>query len=118
LNDASVSVSSICLFGTEKMLSARATTPDAPPSASVPTAKAATPSAGAKPASSDHLAGTKTPSSGAPTRYTAKTLSKRAQLHYDLIWGVDSLQVKYAESGEMIRFSYRVLDIDKADAQR
>jgi hypothetical protein len=27
---------------------------------------------------------------------------------------VDTLTVKYAESGEVIRFSYRVLDVDKA----
>jgi hypothetical protein len=53
-------------------------------------------------------------SPGAPTRYIANPLSRRAKLHYDLIWGVDSLQVKYAESGEMIRFSYRVLDPTKA----
>ena len=32
------------------------------------------------------------------------------------MWGVDSLSVKSAESGEMIRFTYRVLDVDKAKA--
>lgn len=47
-------------------------------------------------------------------RYSSTTHSRRAQLYYDSIWGVDSLQVKYAESGEMIRFSYRVLDAEKA----
>jgi len=30
------------------------------------------------------------------------------------MWGVESLSVKSAESGEIIRFSYRVLDADKA----
>ena len=29
-------------------------------------------------------------------------------------WGVDSFAVRAVESGEMIRFSYRVLDADKA----
>ena len=32
------------------------------------------------------------------------------------IWGVDSLRVKAAESGELIRFSYRVIDPEKAIA--
>ena len=42
--------------------------------------------------------------------------SKSAEMYYDLIWGVDSLRLKYAESGEIIRFSYRVLDVAKARA--
>ena len=35
-------------------------------------------------------------------------------MYYRLYWGVDNLRVKYAESGEIIRFSYRVLDENKA----
>jgi len=35
-------------------------------------------------------------------------------MYYGLVWGVDSLKVKYAESGEIIRFAYRVLDAEKA----
>lgn len=50
----------------------------------------------------------------APYRYRPNRFSKRADLHYGLIWGVDSLSVKWTESGEMIRFAYRVLDADKA----
>jgi len=38
----------------------------------------------------------------------------RAELQYKLVWGVDSFTVKWTESGEIIRFSYRVLDADKA----
>jgi GTP-binding protein EngB required for normal cell division len=38
----------------------------------------------------------------------------QAQRYYEGVWGVDSLAVKYTESGEMIRFSYRVLDPEKA----
>jgi hypothetical protein len=30
------------------------------------------------------------------------------------VWGIDSLGVKYTESGEIVRFSYRVLDPEKA----
>jgi hypothetical protein len=33
-----------------------------------------------------------------------------------MVWGVDSLVLKWAESGEVIRFSYRVLDPAKAKA--
>ena len=50
----------------------------------------------------------------APVRYQPSRFSKRADLHYSLIWGVDSLSVKWAESGELIRFSWRVLDGRKA----
>lgn len=38
----------------------------------------------------------------------------RAERYYKLIWGVDSLRVKSVESGEMIRFSYSVIDANKA----
>jgi hypothetical protein len=31
-----------------------------------------------------------------------------------MVWGVDSLDVKWTESGEVIRFTYRVLDPVKA----
>jgi hypothetical protein len=37
-------------------------------------------------------------------------------MYYQGFWGVDSLQVKYTESGEIIRFSYRVVDPEKATA--
>lgn len=40
--------------------------------------------------------------------------SRRAELHYSLDWGVDGLSVKLTESGELIRFSYHVLDPAKA----
>jgi hypothetical protein len=61
--------------------------------------------------------GTSTGSSSTPahnSRYQPNHFSKRAELHYSMVWGVDSLSVKYAESGEMIRFAYRVVDADKA----
>ena len=41
---------------------------------------------------------------------------KRAAEYYAVIWGVDSLRVKSVESGELIKFTYRVLDPDKAEA--
>ncbi len=35
-------------------------------------------------------------------------------MYYRGLWGIDSLKVKYTESGEMIRFTYRVVDPDRA----
>jgi hypothetical protein len=35
-------------------------------------------------------------------------------MYYKAVWGIDSLTVKWAESGELVRFSYRVLDPEKA----
>jgi hypothetical protein len=37
-----------------------------------------------------------------------------ARNYYLTRWGIDSFTVKSVESGEMIRFSYRVLDPEKA----
>ena len=51
-----------------------------------------------------------------PARYRPERFSRRAELHYGLIWGVDSLSVKWTEQGEVIRFAYRVLDGNKAQA--
>jgi hypothetical protein len=46
--------------------------------------------------------------------YQPDRFAGRAGEYYRLIWGVDSLSVKWAESGEMVRFTYRVLDPVKA----
>jgi hypothetical protein len=46
--------------------------------------------------------------------YRPNRVSKRAGEYYSLVWGVDSLAVKWTESGEVIRFTYRVLDPEKA----
>jgi hypothetical protein len=43
-------------------------------------------------------------------------LSRRAEMYYEGVWGVGELRVKVAESGELIRFNYRVLDPEKAVA--
>jgi hypothetical protein len=46
----------------------------------------------------------------------ANRLSRRAEMYYEGVWGVGELRVKAAESGELIRFNYRVLDPNKAAA--
>jgi len=51
---------------------------------------------------------------GQPYHYEANRFPGRASRYYGMVWGVDSLSVKRVESGEMIRFSYRVLDGSKA----
>jgi hypothetical protein len=51
-----------------------------------------------------------------PTRSLATRVSPHESRYYEGAWGIDSLKVKYTESGEMIRFSYRVLDPTKAAA--
>ena len=42
--------------------------------------------------------------------------SRRAEMYYEGAWGVGELRVKATESGELIRFNYRVLDPGKAVA--
>jgi hypothetical protein len=53
---------------------------------------------------------------GTPAHYLPNRLPRRANMYYGGVWGVDSLRVKAAESGELIRFSWRVLDPEKAAA--
>jgi len=60
-----------------------------------------------------------TPAAAKPVHATvrtnlAKKVPMRAHMYYEGVWGVDSLTVKYTESGEIIRFSYRVIDPEKA----
>ena len=50
----------------------------------------------------------------APSRSQPVMVPRRAAAYYGLFWGVDALSVKAVESGELIRFSYHVLDADKA----
>lgn len=50
----------------------------------------------------------------APYRFQPNRFSRRATMYYGAVWGVDSLSVKLMESGQLIRFSYRILDPDKA----
>jgi hypothetical protein len=51
-----------------------------------------------------------------PTRYLPDRFAGRAGKYYELIWGIDSISVKLVESGELVRFSYRILDPGKARA--
>jgi hypothetical protein len=53
---------------------------------------------------------------GTPVRYRPERFAGRAGTYYRLVWGIEDLSVRSAESGEVIRFSYRVLDPNKARA--
>ncbi len=48
--------------------------------------------------------------------YQPQRFPKRERSYCQLFWGVDSVHAKAVESGELIKFSYRVLDADKAKA--
>ena len=55
------------------------------------------------------------PPAGSVTRhYHPDPFAGRAGKYYSLVWGVDELSVKAVEAGELIRFSYEVLDPSKA----
>lgn len=72
-------------------------TPKSATTAKSPTAAKSRTTAAAKPA-------------GPPTRYLPNRFAGKAGVYYKVVWGVDDLKVKWAESGEMVRFSWHVLD--------
>ncbi len=47
-------------------------------------------------------------------RRRAAGISGSARQYYAMTWGVDQLSVKLAESGQLVRFNYRVIDATKA----
>jgi hypothetical protein len=54
-------------------------------------------------------------SSAKHTSYHRQTPDQAAR-YYRLVWGVEDLNVSWAESGEIIKFTYQVVDADKAKA--
>jgi hypothetical protein len=81
---------------------AQSTAPATAATPAAPAAKAAAPAA--KPVAP----------AAASYRNPQNRMDARAERFYGLVWGIDSLSVKLAESGEIVRFSYRVVDADKA----
>jgi hypothetical protein len=56
-----------------------------------------------------------TPTVGSPARhYHPDPYAGRAGKYYSLVWGIGTPTVRAVESGELIRFSYEVLDPAKA----
>ena len=90
----------------------------APPQSSTP-GQAVAPAHPSTPAGAQSPAPAALPAGAAtatPYHYQPNRFAGRAGEYYRLIWGVDSLSVKWTESGEVIRFSYHVLDAEKARA--
>ena len=56
------------------------------------------------------------PEPGAQSSHLPDRFAAQAGRYYRVVWGVDSLSVKTAESGQIIRFSWRVLDPGLAQA--
>lgn len=68
----------------------------------------------AQPAKSGQVSVPSTPAGGRSGQYRPERFAGRAGTYYKVVWGVDSLGVKWGESGEVIRFTYRVLDAELA----
>jgi hypothetical protein len=82
-------------------------------------AEAGTQTASAAPTSAQQPAkGAASPASSKSAAPAARNMpdrfAGRAGAYYKVVWGVDSLRVKWTESGEVIRFSWRVLDPERA----
>jgi hypothetical protein len=45
------------------------------------------------------------------SRYAAGAMPESARRYYANTWGVDQLSAQLAESGQLVRFSYRIVDI-------
>jgi len=84
-------------------------------------APAADPRAPAQPSNGVAQAPAPNPAVPPPAHHSAKhsyfrttSANPHAKNFYELVWGIDMLKVKSVESGQMIRFSYQVLDGGKA----
>jgi hypothetical protein len=78
-----------------------------------------TPAAQAPSAQAPTASGAKTTtapakSAGPPSHYLPNRSAGRAGAYYKVVWGIDSLSVKWTESGEIIRFAWHVLDPERA----
>jgi hypothetical protein len=93
--------------------SAPAQSPD--PTGSRAPARAAVPPAGSAKKPGPAARPKAAVASYATQRYQPDRFAGRARTYYRLVWGVDSLAVKWAESGEVIKFTYRVLDAERAE---
>ena len=50
----------------------------------------------------------------ATTPYRPNRFAGKAGRYFKLVWGIDSLSVKLVESGQLVRFTWRVVDPDRA----
>jgi hypothetical protein len=54
------------------------------------------------------------PNRAGMVRYRPDRFAGKAGRYYRLIWGVDALSVKLVESGQLVRFGWRVVEPEKA----
>jgi hypothetical protein len=54
--------------------------------------------------------------SSATGRYVPNRFAGKAGRYYRFVWGIDALNVRLVESGELVRFTWRVVDPQKAGA--
>jgi hypothetical protein len=57
-----------------------------------------------------------TAGSTAAPRHQPERFAGRAGKYYTMVWGIDSLGVQWAESGDVIKFIYHVVDAERAQA--
>ena len=93
----------------------------APPAGAAPQPAQAAPAPASRAAHAEQVSPHVHTQAAAPVKHSTNRhhpdrFAGRAGLYYRLVWGVDSLAVKWGESGEVIRFTYQVLDADKAKA--
>jgi hypothetical protein len=62
---------------------------------------------------SESMHAPKPPASQVISRPQPARLDQRAVAYYAAVWGIEDPSVKWAESGELVRFSYRILDPEK-----
>jgi hypothetical protein len=84
-----------------------------PPAATAP-ATATPPATATGHASTQAKATAASKSGGPPSRSLPNRFAGRAGAYYKVVWGIDALSVKWTESGEIIRFSWRVLNPQQA----
>jgi hypothetical protein len=53
---------------------------------------------------------------GPPSGSTLSRFSRHAAEYYKATWGIDALSVRIVESGQIVRFSWHVVDADRAGA--
>ncbi len=72
------------------------------------------PAKGSQPSAASPLNSTPAHRRHSASPYRSTSLTTRAQNHFESSWGIDTLEVKSVESGQLIRFGYRILDAAKA----
>lgn len=107
-----VLLAAVALFSSMTQAQSGAQPSDANP-APAP-AKGSAPTKGSPAAKSASVKTAPAKSAGPPTRYLPNRFAGRAGMYYKTVWGVDSLSVKLTESGQMVRFAWRVLDPERA----